>query len=256
MSSTTNDEIVSSRNDYLEQNLEQKLYNHFETLPEDIKKQCQGNPDKILQIIDDLNKKEFMMHVGSEKGEMVVDLIRKHQPKTFIELGGYMGFSALMFGKELHNDGKLYSFELNPEYAKIAQYFINLAGLTDKIEIVLGKCAENLVKFQATHSKVDMAFIDHWYDLYVPDLRLMESLGLVQEGTLIVADNIKYPGAPEYPKYVQGTREYKQKICDTEPPSVEGYKGNPALIYKSHTAAPSEGFWDTMEFTECTGIAK
>ena len=55
-----------------------------------------------------------------------------------IELGGYLGYSAVLFANEIADDpdAKYYSFELNPEFAKIATYVIDLAGLLDKVEIM------------------------------------------------------------------------------------------------------------------------
>ena len=66
-----------------------------------------------------------------------------------IELGGYLGYSAVLFANEIADDpdAKYYSFELNPEFAKIATYVIDLAGLLDKVEIIVGG-ASHFASFQ------------------------------------------------------------------------------------------------------------
>jgi len=37
-----------------------------------------------------------MMNIGDEKSVIVKDAIKKYQPKTILELGGYVGYSAIM----------------------------------------------------------------------------------------------------------------------------------------------------------------
>ena len=44
------------------------------------------------------------------------------------------------------------------------------------------------------------------------DLQLLESHGLLRKGTVILADNIIYPGAPEYLEYVQGSEKYNTEV--------------------------------------------
>jgi len=52
----------------------------------------------------------------------------------------------------------------------------------------------------------DMIFMDHCKECYLPDLKLMEAAGLVGDGTVIVADNVIYPGAPDFLEYVDTSR--------------------------------------------------
>ena len=41
-------------------------------------------------------------------------------------------------------------------------------------------------------------FIDHAKDAYLSDLELITSRRWLHDGSIVVADNIKFPGAPEY----------------------------------------------------------
>ena len=49
---------------------------------------------------------------------------------------------------------------------------------------------------------VDLVFIDHDKDAYLPDLHLILREGWLHSGSLVVADNVKFPGAPEYRAYM------------------------------------------------------
>lgn len=62
-----------------------------------------GHPDMILAAIDEYGwNHNFLMNVGSEKGEIVAEkLIPTLQPDFMVELGGYVGYSALLFEKRL-----------------------------------------------------------------------------------------------------------------------------------------------------------
>jgi catechol O-methyltransferase len=41
-------------------------------------------------------------------------------------------------------------------------------------------------------------FIDHAQHMFLPDLKLMEQHSLIASGTVLVTDNVIYPGAPDY----------------------------------------------------------
>jgi catechol O-methyltransferase len=46
-------------------------------------------------------------------------------------------------------------------------------------------------------------FIDHDHAAYLPDLRRMLSERWLHPGSVVVADNVKFPGAPEYRAYLR-----------------------------------------------------
>ncbi|KAF2428359.1 S-adenosyl-L-methionine-dependent methyltransferase [Tothia fuscella] len=138
------------------------------------------------------------------------------KPKILVELGCYMGVSALAWGailKELNEgktDGggvKVYSCELKEGFAKIARDFLDLAGLSSIVEVVVGESTKSL-HFLHSSGKVpkgalDVLFLDHWKEFYLPDFREVEDLGLLREGSVILADNCDIPGAPDYLEYVR-----------------------------------------------------
>jgi catechol O-methyltransferase len=45
---------------------------------------------------------------------------------------------------------------------------------------------------------VGFVFIDHDKDAYLPDLQRIVQRGWLRTGSIVVADNIKFPGAPDY----------------------------------------------------------
>jgi catechol O-methyltransferase/protein arginine N-methyltransferase 5 len=91
----------------------------------------------------------------------------------------------------------------------VARELVNYAGFGDVVEILEGAGSERVgdVKTRVGAGRVaDMLFMDHCKECYLPDLKLMEAAGLVGDGTVIVADNVIYPGAPDFLEYVDTSR--------------------------------------------------
>jgi len=136
-------------------------------------------------------------------------------PKVLVELGGYIGKSAVAWGQMLrsfHEEAsqvKVFSMELEGDFVKIIRDFVGLAGLNGTVEVIQGKSGDSLrlLKSERRIESVDVLFLDHWKDFYLPDLRLCEELGLLRVGSVIVADNTDFPGAPDYLKYVEAGGE-------------------------------------------------
>lgn len=239
---------------------EQKFYQYVRDLPEEKLNQIRGNPQAVLQLYD--NYPEGFMNIGLNKGEVILKEIKKKNPEVMIELGGYLGYSAILFGgqlQELNKAAKYYSFEANPDYAKIATHMLELAGVLN-VEIIIGKASFTLPEFRERifedkYSPLNFIFIDHWKDLYVPDLRVLESLNLIAPGTVIAADNIYHPGAPDYVTYVNMSPEEKN-IFNQHNKNPEGkqYTGRWNILYKTETIPvtnPKSGFSDAVEITKC-----
>lgn len=122
-----------------------------------------------------------------------------------------MGYSAIRIGRLLPKGAKFYSIELNPKFAAIAREMIKFAGLEDVCDVFVGESADVLktLKQKISAETLDLVFIDHWKTLYLRDLKLMEQLGLLKTGTTLVADNVIFPGAPDYLAYVRSSPKYK-----------------------------------------------
>ena len=181
---------------------------------------AQHNPQSVLDVMDDFGwRLHWMMAVGDVKGAIVRSEVQQRKPKVAVELGGYCGYSAVLIGAALPPDGRLYSIEIDPLHAAIATKIVEYAGLKDKVTVVVGTVSSKLSALRTLYgvSSIDLLFIDHDKRLYLSDLRLMEQSGLLQPGSVIVADNVIYPGAPDYLDYVRGLegRAYRTVLHDT-----------------------------------------
>ena len=173
-----------------------------------------GSPQKVLQAIDEYARtKKYLMNVGDDKGRIVSELIMEAKPQVMIELGGYVGYSAILFGECVQRAGgqKYLSLERNPEFAAVIMSLVDLAGLSNIVKVVIGSSGDSITRLHAqglTH--IDMIFLDHYKPAYTTDLKLCEHLKLVTPGTVLVADNVIKPGNPPYLEYVRSSVEKKR----------------------------------------------
>jgi len=175
--------------------------------------QLRGSPAEVLAAIDEFsNTRDFMISIGGHKAGILSDLIAKEKPKTVVELGGYLGYSAILFADAMRRahgstEGlKIWSLEMSVEFAAIARQLIELAGLADIVTVVVGAAEQTL---RSLHSEgkvksVDLLFLDHAEELYSSDFQICVELGLLGKGAVIVADNVVRPGAPDYRELVRG----------------------------------------------------
>jgi catechol O-methyltransferase len=129
-----------------------------------------GKPKHIMDAMDDFaNKQDFLISIGVDKSKILGDIIDQTKPKVVVELGGYLGYSALLFGdklKQIHGKDsrvKVWSLEFEPRFADIMREIISLAGLDDIVTVVVGSGDDSLRKLNASG---DLENIDLLYVLF------------------------------------------------------------------------------------------
>ena len=221
-----------------------------------------NNPAGVLNAIDEFARtKKYLMNVGEDKGKIVTDLIAEVKPQTMVELGGYIGYSCILFGNAVREAGgkRYFSLERNPEFAAVIASLVDLAGLSDVVKVVVGSSDDSIRRLHGdqTVQKIDMMFLDHYKPAYTTDLKLCEELNMIGPGSVLAADNVIKPGNPPYLEYVRSTPEQKRAASkksdnvngvDTrfgdrtakqylsregEAKLDETRRGNPDLVYES-----------------------
>ncbi|CAK7225344.1 hypothetical protein SBRCBS47491_005856 [Sporothrix bragantina] len=218
-----------------------QLHQHIIALPADQQAAFKNDSKALPTAIETYARENGvpMLFGPAKMAQAAAALTGMEQPpRVLVEFGAYVGYSALRWAtllEELSGDKNVhvYTFELDPANAQIARDFAAAAGRSSQIHVFDGPGDVSLTKLVqdgtiAPHS-VDVVFIDHWEPRYVPDLQLCEQLGVLRVGSLVVADNTDFPGAPDYVAYVQAggsgqpgavkfeTKSYKADIS-SEPP--------------------------------------
>ena len=149
----------------------------------------QGDPASVIRAMDAFAKdRRFLMNVGGEKGQILVDELVSVRAQRVLELGAYCGYSAVLIGEHLERSGgKLISIEASERNASMAKRVVAHAGLSEVVDIQIGSAKERIPDLEGPF---DLVFIDHWKDDYLSDLQLLEAGGLLRPGARIVADNV------------------------------------------------------------------
>jgi catechol O-methyltransferase len=187
----------------------------------------ESTSESVLQAIDEFCvERHWMMHVGNEKSAVIANFLNqclasRETPLTVVELGTYCGYSAVRLGQTLQQahcpDCHIYTVEINPQYAAIAQRLIRLAKLDKLITILLLDDAESdlvsLLKSKLGDKTIGFLFLDHDKDVYLADLQKLERTMIVR-GTHVAADNITFSQIDNYRIYVKALSA--QGIVDTK----------------------------------------
>ena len=170
-----------------------------------------GDLDGAIRAVDEFcYGRSIMMNVGDEKGAILDAAIRRAEPRRLLELGTYCGYSALRAVRVIPAGAHVYSIEFSPDNAAIARRVLGHAGVDDRVTVVVGTLGDGGATIAALESEhgfaagtVDFVFIDHAKEEYVPDLERIVGRGWLRPGAIVVADNVKFPGAPAYRDYMR-----------------------------------------------------
>lgn len=170
-----------------------------------------GDLDDTIRVVDEFcMERSVMMNVGDEKGEILDRAIRRCAPRRLLELGTYCGYSALRTVRAMPADARLYSIEFSAANAAIAQRIWAHAGIADRVVVLVGTLGDGgatIARLRAEHGfadgTLDFVFVDHDKDAYLPDLQRILAERWLHPGSLVVADNVRIPGAPAYRAYLR-----------------------------------------------------
>ncbi|KAF7240748.1 Catechol O-methyltransferase [Varanus komodoensis] len=96
------------------------------------------------------------------------------------------------------------------------------------VTIIQGFSQDVIPQLKETYQvdTLDFVFLDHWKERYAPDTILLEECGLLRKGSVLLADNIIFPGAPEFIKYIRSNKRFE---CTSYPSHLEYMKLEDAM---------------------------
>ena len=132
---------------------------------------------------------------GAYQGKLLEMISAMMQPRKVLEIGAYVGYSAICLAKGLQPDGKLHTIEVDEELEDIILKAVSDAGLSDKIKLHIGNALDIIPTLK---DSFDLIFIDadkinykNYYDMAIP---------LLRKGGMVVLDNILWSGTVVYPQ--------------------------------------------------------
>lgn len=169
-----------------------------------------GDAADAVRVIDEFGYNEsYLINVGDEKGRILDEAVIRAKSARILELGAYVGYSSLRMAVAAPK-AKVISIEFQPDNADISRRVHQHAGVADRVTVVtgtLGDGGKTIETLKKSHGfgpgSVDLVFIDHAKEVYLADLQRILEQGWLHRGSLVVADNIKFPGAPDYLAYMR-----------------------------------------------------
>jgi len=169
-----------------------------------------GDIGDVLATIDKFAyEKSFLVNVGDEKGQLLDAAVRRADPRLALELGTYCGYGALRIAAAAPA-ARVVTVELSAANAQVAQRIWTHAGVADRITCVVGTIGDGgrtLDRLQTTHGfapgTLEFLFIDHDKNAYLADLQAIVGRSWLRKGSVVVADNVGFPGAPDYRAFMR-----------------------------------------------------
>jgi caffeoyl-CoA O-methyltransferase len=126
---------------------------------------------------------------GFYQGRLLSTFSKMLRPKVILEIGTYMGYSALCLAEGLSESGKLITLDSEPETFAISSKYFAKSDYAMQIDARLGNALEIIPTLDETF---DLVFIDadkpnyaNYFNLVFPKMNV---------GGIIIADNVLWSG--------------------------------------------------------------
>lgn len=156
------------------------------------------------------NYEDTSMLSGFVQGRILSMFSRMIRPKVVLEIGTYLGYSALCFAEGLVEGGKVITLDIQEDTNRVARSFVERSKYKDSIEFHLGFATDIIPTLPETF---DLVFIDadkpnysNYYDLVFDKVR---------PGGFIIADNVLWSGRvleDEKDESTKALHEFNQKV--------------------------------------------
>ncbi|PYS87749.1 MAG: methyltransferase [Acidobacteria bacterium] len=126
---------------------------------------------------------------GFVQGRVLAMFSKMIRPKVVLEIGTYLGYSALCLAEGLAEDGKVITLDIQEDTNKVARSFVERSEYSKSIEFHLGFAADIIPTLPETF---DLVFIDADKPNYSSYYKLV--FDKVRPGGFIIADNVLWSG--------------------------------------------------------------
>jgi predicted O-methyltransferase YrrM len=134
------------------------------------------------------------INVSPNQGKLLHIFARLLGARAILEIGTLGGYSAIWMARALGPGGRLITLEADQAHANLARANIAKAGLSDIVDVRLGKALEALPALAAEGAgPFDLIFIDA--DKANTPAYFTWALKLARVGALIIVDNVVRKGA-------------------------------------------------------------
>jgi predicted O-methyltransferase YrrM len=154
--------------------------------------------------------------VAPNQGKLLHLMARMLHARSILEIGTLGGYSTIWLGRAIAPGGRLITLEFDPKHAAVATENIARAGLSDVVELRVGRAIDSLPQLERDgFGSFDLVFIDADKES-IPEY-FEWALRLTHVGSLIVVDNVIRGGAvvdaESVDAKVQGVRRFNEMLA-------------------------------------------
>jgi caffeoyl-CoA O-methyltransferase len=164
-------------------------------LPEEIEAYSEAHTETETDLLKLLNRETHAkvlnprMLSGQIQGRFLSMLSRMIRPRRILEIGTFTGYSAICLAEGLVPDGKIITIDINEELETFTSNFFTQAGLSDKVDYLIGNALDIIPSLNETF---DLVFIDADKINYISYFNVC--LDKVRPGGFLIADNVLWSG--------------------------------------------------------------
>ncbi len=131
---------------------------------------------------------------GRIQGKFLTLMVSLLHAKNVLEIGTFTGYGTVCLARGLNTpDGKVVSIEANPEYSFLVEKHLGMAGIQDRVEIVIG----DALKIIPERKEIwDLVYIDAHKQEYIEYYKAV--IDRVRPGGIILSDNVLWSGKVVY----------------------------------------------------------
>lgn len=163
---------------------------------------------------------DHIMRISADQAQFMQFLLKTINAKRVLEIGMFTGYSALAMALALPVDGYILTCDVDARHVTLAEQFLLLAGVREKVEIRIAPALETMNKLLENNQQnsFDFIFIDADKQNYQAYYEL--ALQLVKHGGIIALDNVLWLGRlvqeDDGTASTQHMRELNEKILNDE----------------------------------------
>lgn len=142
---------------------------------------------------DNISHPQSKMFITPEQVSFISFLIRLKNPSLIIEIGTFLGYSAVAMADAMPENCRIITIEKNETNAETAKSYFADYGYSEKVNLLCGKASDVLDDLSKDYlSEAGIIFIDAdkkgYIDYYEKSIKLLE------KGGIIIADNVLFYG--------------------------------------------------------------
>lgn len=166
-----------------------------DAIPDELHRYAESFTSQESDFLQKINREtntqvpQANMLSGHLQGRFLSMISRMVKPVSILEIGTFVGYSALCLAEGLQEDGVLHTIDKNDELIERCKRYFHEAGMDNKINLHNGDALDIIPTLSGPF---DLVFIDADKPNYAAYFDLI--IDKVRQGGIIMADNVLFHG--------------------------------------------------------------